>query len=539
MNFLIWLFKDILYLGATASLLIVLLLAVKKLFRRGLNPRWQYYIWVLLLVYLILPFQVQSPVSVYSLIYGAAASANLPVTETVNVLQNPLYETVLPVPAGSAADPDAPPAQLIPTGQTSDQIGVPPAHGGDAAEDGQFIKIAALVWLSGVSLFVLYTVCVNIAFALKVSKRYTPLRDERMQQILESCKAALGIQRQIPLLTTSREKRAPSLYGLLKPKILVSGAYLNTLGDDEVKYIFLHELIHFKRKDIAANWLLTVLQAVYFFNPLVWYAFHKIHEDCEISCDAEVLKYLRPDERLLYGGTIIKLIKLLSESNFVPVAGISKNKSSTKRRLTMISNFKRNKWTGTVLAIVLIAVIGLVGLTGCSTNVGAPTPNASSDSTGAPSESPSALPSPTSADSPDNTAASTAGEQAPAQDYYGQWTVKSVLAYGIGTYSESDAKKLIGSSLSFSADKAVYYNDTPSAGAITAKNPNYQESTLSAEDFLTNFHTTFDKLGITAGSINAVYVSNPDAGGCTLLVKDKNSMILVAGGTYFELTRTA
>ncbi|SHI16377.1 Signal transducer regulating beta-lactamase production, contains metallopeptidase domain [Sporobacter termitidis DSM 10068] len=574
MNFVIWLFKDVLYLGATASLLIVLLLAVKRLFRRGLSPKWQYYIWALLLIRLLVPFQVQSPMSVYSLIYGAASSINLPMPETVGALQNPLInETAPPAPTGGTADVNAQPGSL--SGQTPAEGGGTPSQGAETAGDVPVIKIAALLWLSGVSLLVLYTAVVNIAFAGNVRRRYRPLRDKRIDRILESCRAALNIRRRIPLLT-SGEKRTPSLYGLLRPKILVSGTYLSTLGDDEVRYIFLHELSHFKRGDIAVNWLLTALQAVYFFNPLVWYAFHKIHEDCEISCDAEVLKYLRPEERLLYGGTILKLVRLLSESNFVPVtAGISKNKSSTKRRLTMISNFKRSKWTGTVLAILLIAVVGLAGLTGCSTNTGAPAPSPSSDSAGTPSESPSAPPSPsadgTGADvSPESPSAPTSAAPAPTDGpgnvapstapaptaglepsirpvpaaaqkaYYGEWTVKSVLAYGIGTYSKDDAEKLVGKSVSFSSDKASYYNDTPSAGVVTASDPDYTESTLSAEDFMTSYRMTFDKLGITADSVDAVDVGGPQgAGGCTLLVKDKNTVILAAGGTYFELSRAS
>jgi len=48
---------------------------------------------------------------------------------------------------------------------------------------------------------------------------------------------------------------------------------------------------------------------------------------------------------------------------------------------------------------------------------------------------------------------------------------------------------------------------------------------------------SFDKLGITADSVTEVDVSVKDAGGCTLLLKDGSTLILTAGGTYFELVR--
>ncbi|MDF2804768.1 MAG: peptidase BlaR1, partial [Anaerocolumna sp.] len=373
---LVWLFKSIIYLAATGSVLIILLLVLKKIFHRALSPKWHYYIWIVLLIRLIIPFEPESSFSIYNVFYSVAERMNLPITESFTPMQTGLPGTIIPGQTPSNVQPNQPQDD---TGKNPSGNIIPDkdiAEGGvNHSESGSIIEIAALLWLGGVIILTVYTFWINIAFAINVRRRYTPLRDLRIERILKSCKENLSIGQKIPLLT-SKKVRTPSLYGLFHPCILVSESYMEKLNDDEIKYIFLHELSHYKRKDIAVNWLLTCLQIIYFFNPLTWYAFYKIHEDCEISCDAEALKYLKEEEYQQYGSTIIKLIRLFSESNFIPTtAGISKNKSSYKRRIIMISRFKTSKWIGTFLSLIIIVVVAAVGLTGCKTTPGTPQEN--------------------------------------------------------------------------------------------------------------------------------------------------------------------
>ena len=50
------------------------------------------------------------------------------------------------------------------------------------------------------------------------------------------------------------------------------------LDDDEIEYILLHELSHYKRKDILVNYLMIFLQCIHWFNPFIWYLFKIIKE---------------------------------------------------------------------------------------------------------------------------------------------------------------------------------------------------------------------------------------------------------------------
>lgn len=560
MNFLISVFKEVIYLGATASILILIILLTKKTFNRALSPKWHYYIWVLLIIRLLIPFSPESSISVYSLLNTAADKINLPVREIS--IQNPINGVeVLPAAVEEPSDEKLGySGDLSYAGDTASVIK-------ESSKLNSALMAAAIIWIAGVFVLILYTIYINIAFAVNIRKRYTLLKDSRIQGILKECKRIMKVKSRI-LLLTSEKVRTPALYGFLNTKILVSKAYMEKLSDDEIRYIFLHELSHYKRKDIIVNWILALLRSVYFFNPLIWYAFNKIHEDCEISCDAEALRYINEEEHHSYGSTIIKLIKLYSESNFIPTtAGISKNKSSYKRRIVMISRFKKGKWTNTLLALILITSVGVTGLTGCKIsatkepNIKVSSPdstnsveNKGSQNTVAQQEVKNQNTSGNDKQGQSNTNAEVKPQNnittdKPSQStttktnegketFYGDWVVKKVLAYGsVGTYSKESAESLIGKSLSFSKDKATSFGDQPSDINKVASNPLYKKTTISKADFVTNYRMTLDKLGINADSVTGVTVSNSKGTVTTFLVKDENTLIIIGGGTYFELVR--
>lgn len=121
--------------------------------------------------------------------------------------------------------------------------------------------------------------------------------------------------------------------------------------------------------------------------------------------------------------------------------------------------------------------------------------------------------------------------------YYGEWTVQKVLAYGIGTYSSDDALKLVGKSLIFSVDVAEVFTDQPSDTPAVINSPEYQETTISGNDFQEEYQMSFDTLGISTNSVTEVQVIDQNEVGGVFLIKDSDTIIMIAGGTYFELIK--
>ena len=127
-------------------------------------------------------------------------------------------------------------------------------------------------------------------------------------------------------------------------------------------------------------------------------------------------------------------------------------------------------------------------------------------------------------------------DEADQKAYFGSWTVKKVLAYGIGTYSSEQAENLVGKKLSFSKDSADVFTDEPSEAPVAIRRPEYQETTEQRDAFQADYQMSFEKLGIRADSVTEVQISGSDGTSGTFFVKDSSTLILLAGGTYFELS---
>jgi Tol biopolymer transport system component len=138
---------------------------------------------------------------------------------------------------------------------------------------------------------------------------------------------------------------------------------LETLSREELRYVFLHELAHLKRHDIYIGWLMSLLQVLHWFNPLIWLAFYRLRADRELACDALVLAHTQSSQAKDYGRTIVSLLERFSRSQPLPaMAGILETKAQLKRRITMITRFKKNSYQWSPLAVVLIIILACVSL---------------------------------------------------------------------------------------------------------------------------------------------------------------------------------
>jgi len=146
--------------------------------------------------------------------------------------------------------------------------------------------------------------------------------------------------------------------GFVRPRILLPEGLLDSLRPDQLRFILLHELAHIKRLDIVVGWVATALQALHWFNPLVWYAFHRMRADRELACDAAVLSYTGKECSAEYGQTIIALLERSSVlPRLLPVAGLVETKAQLKRRITMIAQFKKNTpWLSAVATLILVGL---------------------------------------------------------------------------------------------------------------------------------------------------------------------------------------
>lgn len=356
-------FKILLSLSFMGSILAGIILLMKGLFKNKLNANWHYYIWLLLAIRLILPYAPESSLSVFNLLPPIAQSIGISqnVSENHNsdISLSPVNEAA--VVNDAEADINSLQNELV----QKENIPVPQKSGW-----GFNFQTASIIWLLGVAAILLYICIVNSVFLLRTRKRHR-CKEEDILNIFEECKAKMNVHAELPIIY-DKSLKTPSLFGLVRPKLIIPSEVIENLSKEEIRYVFLHELAHFKRKDILINWITVLIQALHWFNPVIWYVFYKMHEDCEVACDAYVLARLNPVEHRKYGETIINLINKISRPYWNPVTtGMANNRSSIKRRIKMITIFKKSSWKWSIIAVIIMITLGFVGLTNSKGAAGA------------------------------------------------------------------------------------------------------------------------------------------------------------------------
>jgi beta-lactamase regulating signal transducer with metallopeptidase domain len=215
------------------------------------------------------------------------------------------------------------------------------------------------IWIAGVFAILSFILREHLRFSSWL-KLEPPATDSALVFLLEACKRDLGVRRRVRPIATDCGS-TPALHGWLQPQLLVPRRCLEQLQPQELRMVLLHELAHVKRHDILLNWLLICIQAVHWFNPLVWVALRQLRADRELVCDAMVLRALGCEEQRLYGETLIKLLDAFSAAPFCPsLVPVLNSKQEIKRRITMISQFKpasRLAWLALALAITVLCLL--------------------------------------------------------------------------------------------------------------------------------------------------------------------------------------
>ena len=114
------------------------------------------------------------------------------------------------------------------------------------------------------------------------------------------------------------------------------------LEDKALSYIFVHELIHYKQRDMFYKWLIQIVVCVHWFNPFVYLLEKKVNKSCELSCDEKAISVLDDKARREYGDTLISFLKSnnLYKSSLASVT-LTEGTEQLKERLGAIMKFKK------------------------------------------------------------------------------------------------------------------------------------------------------------------------------------------------------
>lgn len=182
----------------------------------------------------------------------------------------------------------------------------------------------------------------------------TPISDIEILNRLSIVAEQSGIKKPIELCVNPFIS-SPLLIGFFHPCIVLPG---EDISEKDFQYIVLHELIHYKRRDMFYKWLVQVTVCLHWFNPLVYFMSREINRACEFSCDEAVLAKIECGSAQDYGNTLLSAMAAVERyrKDFGAVT-LSGNKQLLRERLVVIMRFKKKSMRTRLLTGVLTLCI--------------------------------------------------------------------------------------------------------------------------------------------------------------------------------------
>jgi len=271
-------FKTVLILSLFGFGITALLLLFKPITAKRLPARWQYCVWVAVLISMLFP--------AYKLIPKKEAQklSIVPQNQTVQTETQPQEE----INPDTVVTYDTPIEYREVNLSSKIQI--------------RLFDLIAYIWGTGVLIFSLVVIISYFRFLCHKNKNAVKISDNK---IFSEVKKELKIKRHIRLKASS-DIGSPMLVGVLFPTVYIP---CQEIPDNNMRMVLLHELTHYKRKDLLVKWFAVLVNAVHWFNPLCYLACAALSEACEVSCDMSVTKNMSEDEQKLYMQTILNLVE--------------------------------------------------------------------------------------------------------------------------------------------------------------------------------------------------------------------------------------
>ena len=323
-----WLLGWLLRNSAHAAVLAAVIWILERTLLRRLPPRWRYGLWLLVFVRLLLPIAPASALSLFNLVDLAPGK----------VAQIALQFLGLPAPMPVALTQN--PHPLVDT-------------------PSWFLAALAL-WIPGAAALgvLLYRDHRRLQLALANT---VPVTDSYILDLLQQSKGVMRVRTKV-LLVEGDHVTSPAISGCCRPRLLLPSGLLERMTTDEIRFLFLHELAHVKRADLALNWVLAGIQILHWFNPAVWFALRRLVSVREEVCDEFVLKSCFAGASRDYGLTLLHLLEECAPRRLMPaLAGILDDVRTLRQRMRCIRTFGKpesHPWIPAT-AILLVAITGL------------------------------------------------------------------------------------------------------------------------------------------------------------------------------------
>jgi len=195
--------------------------------------------------------------------------------------------------------------------------GVTPATAGPRLL--HLLPVLVGVWLCGL-LAVLSLWYVQWRKMSAATRTALPLREGREVEALRRIEHNAGIEKQIEI-RLSRASIEPGIFGIVRPVLTWPEGISRRLEDAQLDAILAHEVRHVRRHDNLAAAIHMVVEAIFWFHPLVWWLGTRLVEERERACDEDVLEL--GSERQVYAEGILKVCEFCLASPLACMSGVA------------------------------------------------------------------------------------------------------------------------------------------------------------------------------------------------------------------------
>ena len=303
-----------------ASLLILAVLGLRLMLGTRLSPAWRIGLWMLVGMKLMLPAFIPAG-------FGIGGWFQPDATAPRSASMALAYSPDLP----SAAQSTKP--AISTTAPIQEMASGLPTHSRSSISLTQILLAA---WLTGAIAVLGVAIIRQHRFATFLRRR-PRATSPYLRALVASMAHKAGLKQSVSIILMP-PGTTPAMVGLSHPKILFPEDWESRFDERSLRHVLLHELLHVKQHDLLWNWAATAVQALHWFNPLVWFVVSRFQADRELRCDAGALALLAPSERLDYGHTLLRI----QETFFAPptIAGLApcvRHHPTLRQRILMIA----------------------------------------------------------------------------------------------------------------------------------------------------------------------------------------------------------
>ena len=353
------------------------ILLFRFIFKNRISSKLQYLMWWLLILRLLMPVtpDIGLHFNLQDTLLKQAHQAELPapapvldVTPASVPSTQPYYESVAP-----AVQPDT---------------DVAPSQHVNPAKSTDWYSIVFVVWLLGAIGFLGWLIFVKLRYYESLQHLMAGGPREAYE-LYDKCCKELGVK-PLPLWIVNKSM-SPGIAFFGEPVLLVPLSLCN--DESRLRFALLHELTHKKRGDHYMTLLLNILRAVYWFDPVVHFAFSELRSDMESACDSDVLAYIGHEHKRGYLTVILDMFSYDTE----PILGMSQIRSKRMAKRRMKGAFMKNRTSPAFRAITLCLALAMSVCcltTACQSAPEKVPPHMAAEQTADPSPEPTLIPEP-------------------------------------------------------------------------------------------------------------------------------------------------